>query len=450
MKSKKNSSSFSSSRQNGRSSFSTQKVNPYSARDLSIELTNQDSGWAMMTSASNSVVSIYEEDTVGALRLDRIYDRVSEIVRLNPWLACRLRMTTGGIKAVYGNEFEDRFEAVSTTQKVDFTSMSYSEVVKTFVKYTVKSGECCIDQDEPLFRVTAISGLSYDGPLKQMCLVMSISAVIADAATMYSLFSMLDADTRPFKMEIARHEDYLKTVKVVLGSAQLRWLKSTGMFLGEWFKSWGANQHETAVYTVRKEWIEKKKAEYKGDDGSFVSTDDILTSWFMKMTKCDFGFINIDFRPLLDLHLLQENSLLAGRYVHHVLLRKRNFDTPLAVRNTKPKIDNPKKCHSDTPNFKTTVQMNSCLISNYATLTPKMEVSGCSLKLHIPILIRDKDRNLEQYNRWKSVSVKVVLHFALSTLIKKIYSQDITKMKWSFSNQHIHLLVSYFLDEGLS
>lgn len=357
----------------------------------------------MMTSPSNSVVSIFEEASANTMRLDKIYDRVSEMVRMNPWLTCRLRMTPNGIKAVYGNEFVDCFEAVSRMEKINVAQLSYGNLVNNVLQYTVKSGECCVDKDEPLFKVTAISGASADSPLKQLCVVLSVSSVIADAPTMYSFFSMLDPDTRPFKLETARNEHYIPSIKAVLGSAQLRWLKSTGMWLGEWLMSWRAKPHQSAVYTISNDWLKRQKEDSIGEGVDWVSTNDVLTSWFMNMTRCDFGFINVNFRRFLDLHKLQENELLAGRYVHHILFRRNNFNTPACVRKSIPTSDNKKKCQPDIPNFVTTAGRNSCLVSNYASITPKFCVPGCTLMLHIPILIRDKDRNFEQYSRWKTV-----------------------------------------------
>lgn len=361
----------------------------------------------MMTSASNTVVSIYTEDRCNTLRLDKIYDRVSEMVRMNPWVACRLRMTPSGIKAIYGTDFVDCFEALSKPEKIDVTDMSYTKLVNTFVPYAVKSGESCVDKDEPLFKVTAITGISSEGGLKQLCLVMSISAVIADAPTLYSLFSMLDFDTRPFKLEIARKEEYINILKQVVGTPQLRWLKSTAMFVGEWLMSWRARPHQSAVYTINNDWIKVRKAEAVEAPNSgveYVSTNDVLTSWFMRLTKCDYGFINVNFRKLIDLHNLQENELLAGRYVHHILFRPSNFATAAAVRRSIPTVQEKKKCQPDLPGFWMTFCRNSCLVTNYASITPTVNIPGCSLQLHIPILIKDKNRNFEQYSRWKTVS----------------------------------------------
>lgn len=396
----------------------------------------------MMTCASNSVASIFEETVIGTPNLDRLYDRVSEVVRMNPWLTCRLRMATSGIKAVYGSEFVDCFQAISRQMKIDIAGKSYSDLVSTLVPYTVKSGESCVDKDEPLFKVTVISGVSKEGPLKQLCLIMSISAVIADARTLYSLFSMMDPDTRPFKLEIARSELYMKTVKQVLGSAQMRWLKSPAMYLGEILKSWTARSQHSAVYTIRNDWIKEKKEQWQGSDVGYVSTNDILTSWFMNLTKCDFGFININFRHLLDLHALQENELLAGRYVHHILLRKPNFETPVAVRNSIPTVENKIKCQPDIPNFMTTIGRNSCLVTNYASISPIVNLPGCTLQLHIPILIKEKDRSFEQYSRWNTVRLCFVPIYAGDKVYAFNFSRAISRMKWSYFEPRIPLTES--------
>lgn len=376
-----------------RRSVRSVRVGPSSDMNLLIPLTQQESSWTMMTSAPHTAVSIFEEVTPNSIDLTKIYDKVSASVKLNPWVTARLIMTPEGVKAYYGKQFVDCFEGVHRKTRID-TIKSYDDLLTLAAPYAVKMGEVCIDKDEPLFRVT---GMICGETKRQLIVILSISSVIADVITMYSFFGMLGDQCPILAITCERNEQYAEKVQRVLGNAQMHWLKSSAMYIGQWLMPKFAGRSTASAYLVNEKWLNEEKEKCKGDNEQWVSRNDVLSSWFMKVCRCDFGFMNMDFRPLLELE-----STRGGSYLHPIMYRPESYATPLSLREVIPILSNKQTFRPPVPDFKTTLKQNNCLVSNYAKAHQSIGFAGCKLTLHAPVIFKSGKKEFEQYSRWKS------------------------------------------------
>jgi hypothetical protein len=358
----------------------------------------QDSSWQAMSEAAISTVTIYKEASDHrTFNLDVLFDKVAAIVRLNPWLTGRLKMSQQGVRSMYAKDPVNCFYAISKPNTVDLENVAHKQLMELLLPHCVKCGEMCIDRDEPLFKVTAI--VHGESPNKQLFLVVSLSSLIADVPTFYNIYGMLDEISQPYSLSI-EPVPIFDTIKTeILGKPQRRWLNSSVMSWGQWWQSTFEEQCKMAVYVVNKSWIEKEKEEYntKADAQVLVTTNDVITSWFMRTSKCDFGFMYVDFRKYLDV-----TTAVAGKYVHPLLYRPNDFQTPYTVKHNLPIMTRLGQFRPTIPGLRMTFDQNSCLVSNYASVTTNVAVTSGTQILHLPLLFRDYGKSHDQYYRPKT------------------------------------------------
>ena len=72
------------------------------------------------------------------------------------------------------------------------------------------------------------------------------------------------------------------------------------------------------------------KEEKEEVEPAFVSTNDIVTSWFLQQTQCTFGFMAVNFRNRLEGHTHQH----AGNYEHVIFYYPPDYETPQRIRKS--------------------------------------------------------------------------------------------------------------------
>lgn len=68
------------------------------------------------------------------------------------------------------------------------------------------------------------------------------------------------------------------------------------------------------LYDINMDWIEREKQNNVSDDTAFVSSNDIVTSWMLKLAKPTVGSMVFNFRN----RIKEINENFAGNYVTHV------------------------------------------------------------------------------------------------------------------------------------
>lgn len=172
-------------------------------------------------------------------------------------------------------------------------------LVDTSPCFFVKCGVDLVDEDEPICKLVAFVDFSR----KRWSLQLSMSHMIADGYTFYSIYGMLDKDARAFAMEVERisfNPAMLITAGPMHGKMmslaisaivhKLRFRAETCM---------ASCQGRPPVLQVRyvlESWLQERKAEFLAEpDAPFISANDILTSWFFSVTKpaCGAAILNM-------------------------------------------------------------------------------------------------------------------------------------------------------------
>jgi hypothetical protein len=361
-------------------------------RTIQVELSPHEREWRYMDLPSVTTLTIFEETTEDALKLVEIYDRVTCITKKNPWLTGRLRMMPDGIGLFYGNEFVDCFESFSRKNRVDF-DCKYDRLIELSKPYSVKQGRDCVDQDEPLFKVTC---LVTGETKKQLTIVFSLSSVIGDVYTLYLLYAMLDKKNEIKAYNCTRDLQYLNALKSNIGSANYHFTDTSPAlkynsrtFLSRFI--W--KRQKTIVHYVDEgAWL--KNAKKNGKKGQVeVSTNDCLTSWFFKLCNCSFGVMKVNFRG----RLLELNDSSVGNYTSPIVYRPDDYDTPFLIRLSLGdkhvkraarvqigSADTP--IGTSLPGFMQVQRNNSALCTNWYTVSKYITYEGCKQSLHIPII----------------------------------------------------------------
>jgi hypothetical protein len=334
---------------------------------VSLELNSTDIG--MNEFPGISTITYYNSK----LNEKFLSERTKEIIQLNPELSARLVtrkvcaiLTKDGIKALYRlGQYKDHFIKAYIPELT--AGMELNEVSKLVEKYTVKVGKDCVDAEELLFKVTLIESDNISA------LVVSLSHTLGDGYTFYKIYSMLEKT--PSKLLFTRIDDYQSELTRVLGADWFKFLTSPGFILGivsNVSKKW---KPPIKQRTVNPDVVKREKKRIQTVD--YLSTNDVLTSWVLRMTKCKYGMMALNMRyriaALSDIH--------AGNYEGSLLFTQSNAmasDVRRAVNSLKSER---------VPSFIEAAGGNNAVISNWTTFHYDLVINGARPINHHPLLI---------------------------------------------------------------
>jgi len=237
---------------------------------------------------SVSTITFFKGDSKAAE--DWIKRRTVEVVKVNPWLAGRLvssnedsRYHLCHPKSVSEDEVQDHIKVMNSSSL--HPSMSYKDMVENHSHLLIKRGVDCIDMDESLFRVMLFH-ISADS----FALTISISHMLGDGNTYYKIYSMFSCKQSVTPLTIARRHDFADCSN---GIIRLRELLTCKLFLiRALLFSLLPKPKAIRVFITEldPEWVaaEKKRHCPNPSKKMFVSTNDLLVSWWMNTSKLDF------------------------------------------------------------------------------------------------------------------------------------------------------------------
>lgn len=237
--------------------------------------------------------------------------RALEVFQANPWLAWRLIKHQDG---------EVRLE--KHKEKVNFLDLIYEmENDKIFEKNPLFSCSKICEEIRPFIPLAAgeiwsktesLSGqhfrllIIHNSTKTQLCVCLSIQHAIADAHTMYSLWKMFDHSEKIFALDNDRIDNIYDKVLEETGFSEslimklpsktsliLKYMLPTILWNG--IKSIFFNAPTTKFFSINEREISNAK-QSKPEDVKFVSTNDILVSWYFKMLNCKYVFEAVNLR----------------------------------------------------------------------------------------------------------------------------------------------------------
>jgi hypothetical protein len=306
-----------------------------------------------------------------------VRDRIQQMVLQNPWLTGRI-VRYGPDRKVHlwipqqnvsdddgsSNDGSSRKQSTSidnllvVRSKYESTlrfSMKATELSKEINDHKKNKGlalEMMREFDQPVWRVSLVEALPTDndssedhGPdldsykQQRLALVVSMSHVIGDGHTFYSLHNMLLGSQPIYPLEVTRLTDTTQLQEIVMGGkAEAGIMHSWGLiflavrgaiqlhvlakFLPGKFGSWFQTRGKYVM--VDQMEIQKMKSssldDLSGDDVQFVSSNDIITSWILSHSSVRHGLMALNFRGRLS-RLRAGDVSRAGNYENCIYYR---------------------------------------------------------------------------------------------------------------------------------
>ncbi|KAJ3348102.1 hypothetical protein HDU83_001588 [Entophlyctis luteolus] len=265
-----------------------------------------------------SSLTFYKE----ALDVEYLRQRTCKIIQLNPWLTGRVVSKGKSAQIIHPTDPDDASmtDYFSTAQVTGLNpDIPPLEASKLLDRILIPA--TCLNKDVRLFQVVVIN---------KSILLISLNHAIGDGYTYYSLYKMFSSKASPFSLTTARIpiDD---AVESLLGKREANFPTSTPLALSMlWHYLVRSAKPSAAIYDVDLALLSDAKlaAADPVNDVAFVSTNDILTSWYLKACGVSIGLMAVHFRDRIN----GVSEKLAGNYIQSLLLHQTDFDTPARIR----------------------------------------------------------------------------------------------------------------------
>jgi hypothetical protein len=330
----------------------------------------------------------------GKVNPDALREKIKKIVIANPWLRHRILHDKifNELAAVYpstvvdpANDYmSDVFEFVCNPTITP--TMEYEKLIQAVDKYLViKGSEATNKEDVTQFKVTLIEIVKD----KEYAVVMALSHVIADGRTFYYIYSMLDSHTEVTALAAQRKLDFDECLVQTIGERLSNWLSSKVFVFGILGTVFFRKTPKINVCSIDQKHLQQVKDDYsKSSNGSpgfssFISTNDILTSWFFNLCGCQYGIMAVNLRNRFSAY----TDLMAGNYGGITLYNRADYSRPEYIRESVSDNRRIRGKSDSVPTFWETLNFNISVISNWSTWYTDVKLSTDSeCVLHLPIL----------------------------------------------------------------
>lgn len=367
----------------------------------------------MLDTPSQSTATIYS----GPFPEDILRKRVIDIVNANPWLRGRLRTDPTTRKIALWVP-----ESAKAATKTDLSESDLLTVVRRQTEaaericspqFFVKHGYDLLDRDEAVCKIVGVVDVDPTvGVEKAWTLILSLSHLVADGATFYTVYGMLDPTASLIPLRSERLLSFkavfdpfyngrkfrffvlctlLRLLRHKLRRAAL-WTPVSRMLFG--VSSQRAEKKNW--FWVDRHWVEARKLQHvPTPEAPFLSTNDVLVSWFFSTTNPAAGAVVVNMRREDSsgaevVQCAEEGSPTpahAGNYFSLLTLFPDEYRDPAKIRvvvramkaRTGPtRIETAAAPPRPGPGY-------TCgMCSNWATLYRDVAFPGCEQQLHFP------------------------------------------------------------------
>ena len=247
-------------------------------------------------------------------------ERVEAILKLNPWLGGRLVKLNGKVNilapsVISSDNFDETFRHCSSGKLPISFGSPFGDLIDT-VQRKGPEMELILTTGgayrQCLWKVSVIP--CSKSPSTHFGVLVSMSHIVGDVHTFYSLHNMLVGDKPVRPLEATRIQTTAEQQEIAMGTTEAgistSWvLISTavrGIFISKVLSLVvGKSLRPTMrFFLVDTEKVQKMKEESKDETVPFLSTNDLITSWFLSNCGCTQGFMAINFRDRLSGHTM--------------------------------------------------------------------------------------------------------------------------------------------------
>jgi len=371
-----------------------------------------------------TTVTLYE----GSAPVEYLRLRIAGMLEKNPWLTSRIikKSTADGVVAMtYATNFdtkkaaEEIFSVCAPGEVALSLDMPYEELVRCLLPLQCARSKPATDNNEALFKVAVVpieAGAGNDKqsmPLQRVialpgfALLVSMNHTLGDGHTYYKLYNMLSMDAELEALDPVRVAGFEEAKTEVIGKKESALFASAGVafgilgtYLGTKFGKRGPQN--VCVNEVDSVWVEEEKAR-KASDVPFVSSNDVLTSWFFRQMKSDVNIMVANFRSRRP-SVLNLTDTHAGNYEANIPYFPGDVETPSLVRQSIRGTDGTFRAvragspQTEIPGATKLLRNKTSIITNWATFYSDVNLqydgqdggSGTLRpKLHFPIMESD-------------------------------------------------------------
>ena len=323
----------------------------------------------------------------GPAPVQAIRERVTAVVAANPWLAGRL------VKGKGEKRWRLTFDPAGTLRDGLFTvaepgqykvqGVSYAALQKVLKgsALEVKGGTRSVNKDVVQFNVTVIP----DGD--QWALTLSISHTIADGFTYYQIYNMLSSSAEIKSMSPVRKDSFTEGLAEAVGKTEANLYYSISFFANAVSTLLFGGKLKSRCRLVDPAKVAAAKAAAKSDgDSAFVSTNDLLTASWAKLTRAQLLEMPINLRNRLP----GIGDADAGNYEWVVFYQEEDCARPGQIRKSLSTPGKYVRCGRDPPrplrSGMSLVRARYSVITNWSTFARDLELPGCEQRLHMPCM----------------------------------------------------------------
>ena len=326
-----------------------------------------------------------------------IRQRLGKIMSANPWLGGTLvkKKSKNYIHfattpdATAGDIVEKFLLTVAPQDSVIHHEMDFSEVQELgkSAGYYLAAGNTF---QKPFWRIAVVPS-SRTAPKERFAVFLSLTHVVGDGHTYYTLFNMLmnagpiqALDARRVANAQQKHEMVLgtKESQAMTSIGQL-WCALKGLWLtyvyGPLFFStrYQAKSHYFLIDSSKMDQFKKEGA----SDDAFVSTNDVLTSWFFQNAGFPIGFMAVNLRGRVP----EFREDLAGNYENVLTYRvPQDVDSPSSIRKSVQHLKRDVTYGEELKDSEYTTGVG--VATNWSTFMShnNIDLAGCRPLLHLP------------------------------------------------------------------
>lgn len=348
----------------------------------SVTLLKEEGSVHSYTGAITTVTFFTGPAPVEALR-----ERLTAVVAANPWLAGRLVRGKGEKRwrLVFdpAGTMRDGLFTVATPGQYKVQGVPYAAILKVLKgsALEVKGGTKAVNKDAVQMNVTVIP----DGD--QWALTLSISHTIADGFTYYQIYNMLSSSAEVKPLSPVRKESFSEGLAGSFGKTESMLYYSISFLLNALTTMAFGGKVKTRCRVVDPAKVEAAKAAAKDDgDSAFVSTNDLLTASWAKLTRAQLLEMPINLRNRMD----GIGDADAGNYEWVVLYQEEDCLRPGQIRKSLSTPGKYVRCGRDPPrplrSGVSLMRARYSVITNWATFASDLELPGCEQRLHMPCM----------------------------------------------------------------
>jgi len=368
-----------------------------------LKLLPIETGAMMMSSPSSGTISTITffngsgEDASAWIRR-----RLAEVLVANPWLDGRLDTADGGETVllyhkdtpVEGDALPAMFFRMQRPGEGGASisrGMPYENVAEALAAagLLVKLGNDSVGRDEPLFKVALL--LDAERPADRFALAVSMNHMLGDGHTFYAVHNMLSKNAPVVALNPERSIAAPLAIESAMGGNPNACMISsppvgfilkfvTGIILSKLL----GPRTTTAMYFIEDAWVarEKSSAASSSPGVEFVSTNDVVTSAFLRATRADLALMAVNFRG----RVAEVDGSHAGNYENVIQYRPEDYASPALIRQS---VDALHRASHPPTALPSSLGHLSCsyygVVTNWASFAKGVEIDGCTQELHVPV-----------------------------------------------------------------